>query len=255
MAMTLTFPCFCCANRATSGALAWQAPQRGWKNMIVVGLPLSLAKSGVPFTNLAPCADAATSAVPRVASAVRRRTFMAGRVARPTDENGPCHESLRVRPRVWYIERQMSPGVWHAPRRISRWSGRVQEPNQPPGRRPNRPTVQTPRPPGLDSKHARQDSNLRPLAPEASALSTELRALDIESRGLGRKSRRSCDGCDGSRCGVLGPANIPDIHGTLRPGLVRSRSPQATSDFRPSPLGARSGRMSPHTRRARGHRG
>jgi hypothetical protein len=26
-------------------------------------------------------------------------------------------------------------------------------------------------------KHARQDSNLRPLAPEASALSTELRAL------------------------------------------------------------------------------
>jgi hypothetical protein len=29
---------------------------------------------------------------------------------------------------------------------------------------------------GAISKHARQDSNLRPLAPEANALSTELRA-------------------------------------------------------------------------------
>lgn len=40
---------------------------------------------------------------------------------------------------------------------------------------------ETPAVSGGFAKRARQDSNLRPLAPEASALSTELRARDDEA--------------------------------------------------------------------------
>lgn len=64
--------------------------------MIATGLPFNLAKSGVPFTNVAPWAGAARSAVPRPAIAAKRRAFMGGRVARTKTGDRSCHQSLRT---------------------------------------------------------------------------------------------------------------------------------------------------------------
>jgi hypothetical protein len=82
---------------------------------------------------------------------------------------------------------------------------------------------------GQSLKRARQDSNLRPLAPEASALSAELRAREAQfigcmgTSGASRLGRDLADACfvDENRVGArAGPSNAIRVPETPPAGTI-----------------------------------